>query len=121
MDNIQGKITNAAVVKEMWGEDFVQFLNNSKVTFTESAIYIKLKQPVTTITGEKSECVKINEPTVGELKVMDSVKGDMSKAAAFIETLVGITTADANKMKAGDFVLLNNIVNCFLLDGQETT
>lgn len=119
--DIQGKITDPAVVKELWGDEFVELCNHRKVTFTEDAIYVQLKQPVTSISGEKTDVVKISEPTVGELKVMDSVKGDMSKSAAFVETIVGITTADTNKMKAGDFILISKIVGCFLLDGQETT
>lgn len=121
MDGIVGQISDPKVVEELWGEEFVQFVKSDRVIITENALYVKLKVPVTSPTeGGKTDIIKINEPTVGELKTMDTVKGDMSKAATLLETLAGITSADMNKMKASDFILINKIMNIFLLDGPET-
>lgn len=119
--DIQGRIVDEAVVSQMWGADFVKFVKNPRVIITEDGLYIKLKQPVTNPKDSgKVDTIKINEPTVGEMKVMDSVKGDLTKAAALLETLTGLTTSDVNKMKASDFLLFNEILSCFLLDGPET-
>ena len=119
--DIQGKITEASVVTELWGKEFAEFLKDKRVTITDDGFYVKLSQPVKLITGEVVDVVKINEPTVGEMKVMDGVKGDIAKTAVLMETIAGITTEAANKMKARDYMIIGKIVGGFLLDGQETT
>lgn len=122
MEGIQGRITDPKVVAEFWGDDFVQFTGNPRIIITEECLYLKLKNRVTNPTEAGStDLIKINEPTVGEMKAMDSVKGDVSKLASLLETLAGLTSVDVNKMKASDFLLFNRVMTCFLLDGQETT
>lgn len=120
-DDIQGRITDPAVVAEIWGDDFVQFTKNPRVIITEAGLFIKLKNKVTNpLEPGQIDMIMINEPTVGEMKAMDSVKGDVTKLASLLETLSGLTATDVNRMKASDFLLFNKVMTCFLIDGPET-
>lgn len=116
-------IKDKKVVEENWGKEFVELLADPKIHFTMDAIFVDVQTPVEVIGNEKTESVttvRIEEPNVSQLKSVDTVKGDMAKAAVLLESSVGITAASLDRMKSRDFMRCQKVMACFLGGGQET-
>lgn len=109
-------------VIEVWGEQFKELAVHPKVRFTESEVFIGLSKPIPAVDsgGGTTDQIVLLEPNVGQLKMMDSAKGDVAKAAALIQSCSDLPAASVNKIKGRDFMLLNKVVAAFLSDGHQT-
>lgn len=117
---MENEIFDVEQIVSEWGEEFRLFSKNRRVHFTGNEIYLDLKTSVKNLAGEDTMCIRIREPNVSELRMMDAVKGEVSKMSSMLEALIGISDAEMSKMKASDFVILSKVVGAFLADGPET-
>ena len=113
---------NNEQIKEIWGDEFLSLVEDDKIKITESEIIVELSKPVATIEGGEtgSKFLKIKEPSVSELRIMDTAKGDMSKSIALLGACSGLAEATINKLKTRDFMRLQKVILCFLGDSQQT-
>ena len=109
-------------IKEIWGDEFLSIADDSKIKFTNSDITVELSDAVATIengtTGSK--LLKITEPTVSELRMMDSAKGEMAKSIALLGACAGLAEATINNLKTRDFMRIQKVILCFLGGSQPT-
>ena len=111
-------------IVEVWGEGFKDLANHPQVKFTQENVIVELKRTPALITnesGEGTKVLKFEEPDVGVLKLMDTAKGDVGKAAALIQGCAGLPAASANKIKSSDFMVISQVVAGFLSTSQAIT
>jgi len=119
---MENKSLNKDQIKEIWGDEFLSLVDDDKIKITESEIIVELSKSVATIEdGETgSKLLKIKEPTVSELRIMDTTKGDMSKSIALLGACAGIAESTINNLKTRDFMRLHKVILCFLGGSQPT-
>ena len=107
----------------VWGDSFAELADHPQIVFTESEILVELKrtQPIKNLEGEETKVLRISEPDLGALKSMDLAKGEVAKIGVLIQRCAGIPAASADKIKSADFMLLNKILACFLVDAPKTS
>jgi hypothetical protein len=120
MEKVTGQLTNKETVVELWGEEFERLSENPRVVFLENEIRVRLKAEVKLASGETTKVLTLREPTVGDLKATDAVKGDVTKSAALLASCADLPDAVVSKMPGSDFVLVNKVIGAFLSDGPET-
>lgn len=120
MEKITGQLTNKETVVELWGEEFERLSENPRVVFLENEIRVRLKAEVKLASGETTKVLMLREPTVGDLKATDAVKGDVTKSAALLASCADLPDAVVSKMPGSDFVLVNKVIGAFLSDGLGT-
>lgn len=116
------QLTESEIV-ELWGEGFRSLSNHPQIKFSQETVSVELKRSPALVqtSGEESKTIKLEEPTVETLKMMDLAKGDVGKVASLIQGCGGIPAASVNKIKASDFMLLSEVVAAFLGSSQKTT
>lgn len=106
----------------VWGDGFAELADHPQIGFTETEILVELKRTpaIKTIDGEETKLLKISEPDLAALKSMDLAKGEVAKIGVLIQRCAGIPAASADKIKSADFMLLNRVLGCFLLESPKT-
>lgn len=107
-------------IKEIWGDEFLSLADDKKINFTDSDITVELSDTVATIENGTTKLVKITEPKVSELRMMDSAKGEMAKSVALLGACAGFAEATINNLKTRDFMRIQKVIVCFLGDSQPT-
>jgi hypothetical protein len=120
MEKVTGQLTNKETVVELWGEEFERLSENPRVVFLENEIRVRLEAEVKLASGETTKVLTLREPTVGDLKATDAVKGDVTKSAALLAACADLPDAVVSKMPGSDFVLVNKVIGAFLSDGLGT-
>jgi hypothetical protein len=120
MEKVTGQLTNKETVVELWGEEFERLSENPRVVFLENEIRVRLKAEVKLASGETTKVLTLREPTVGDLKATDAVKGDVTKSAVLLASCADLPDAVVSKMLGSDFVLVNKVIGAFLSDGLGT-
>jgi len=111
---------NKDQIKEIWGDEFLSLVDDDKIIITESEIIVELSKAVSTIESGENKSLKIKEPTVSELRIMDSAKGDMSKSIALLGACAGLAESTINNLRTRDFMRLQKVILCFLGGSQAT-
>ncbi len=108
-----------------WGEQWKDLASHPKVKFTDAEVYVHLSHKIPTTANDEGDTetsqIVLTEPTVGQMKLIDSAKGDIAKAAMLVQQCGDLTAASVNKIKGRDFILLNKVVGAFLSDGHQTS
>ena len=105
---------NVEQIVETWGEGFREVAANPKVHFFPDHIDVDIRSSVRTLEGIEVTTLSLAEPLTRDLKAMDGVSGDVAKAAALLSCVAGITLGEADKIKASDFNLLQQVIGGFL-------
>ena len=129
---VEGEIKDRELIEEIWGPGFGPvedddregetkvnpLLRKRRVHFTADYIGVELRKPVTLLDGETTSLLKLTEPYTGDLVAMDAAKQGMAKLVILLTAVAGISAGEARKkIKAGDFILLSEVLNGFLSDG----
>jgi hypothetical protein len=112
---------NREQIKEIWGDEFVSLADDKKIKLTDSEIVVELSSEIKTIEDSTAtKFLKIKEPSVAELRIMDTAKGEMSKSVALLGACAGLAEATINNLKTRDFMRIQKVILCFLGDTQQT-
>lgn len=118
---MEQEITSLEQVTETWGSSFEKLVGHPKVHFFPDFINVDLKSSVRLVEGGETKVLKIVEPTTGDLRAMDGIKGDIAKAIALLSTVGGVPVSEINKTKVSDFTLLQQVIDGFLDDVPQTS
>jgi hypothetical protein len=111
---------NKDQIKETWGDEFLSLVDDNKIKFTDSEIIVELSKPVSTIEDGETKFLKVKEPTVSELRIMDTTKGDMAKSIALLGACADLAEATITNLKTRDFMRIQKVILCFLGGSQQT-
>lgn len=115
-------------VVEVWGDGFEDITKHPRITYFEDKIEISLHHPFfvkkkygnTAPVKETVDKITLMDPTVSDMMAMDEVKGDVAKAARFLESCAGLPGTYVAKMRGRDFLLVQKVLGAFLYDGSGT-
>jgi hypothetical protein len=125
--DVVGEIKDPELIIERWpgfapteDEDGTKkpnrLIGHKRVHFTEEAIVVELRQRVMLLDGSETTSLTITEPCTRDLLAMDALKGSIAKSASLLSSVANIKPSEIAKIKAADFLLLNEVVNGFLSD-----
>jgi Ni,Fe-hydrogenase III large subunit len=72
---------------------------------------IKLREKVKLTSGELVNEIEIKEPTRGDLKAIQHIKGDLEKDDLLISRLTGISLSELDKMVVADSIKIQDELN----------
>jgi hypothetical protein len=116
---VENEITDIEMIAANWGEGFRKFAKNPRIHFYPDRIEVDLKRSLMTLEGDQTSRITILEPLARDLKMMDRVEGDVTKAAALLSATVGIGDKQVDLIPASDFTLLQQVIGGFLAEGPE--
>lgn len=108
------EITDAEVVAEFNPADheFVEVDDAGEIR-----IRVPLLRPFEDLAGEPVREVVMKEPTLGHMRVMDTVKGQVGKITVLIATLADMPAKVAERIKTKDLGRIQDALDPFLPEG----
>lgn len=88
-------------------------------------IEVKLSKPIEVVGSdgvrEEVRTLKFREPTVGDMRAMDRITGEVGKTSALLAACAGITQMEIDRMSAVDFALCAEAIAPFISGAGQPT